>query len=234
MGETVTVYEEHEGWAWGQLARDSYVGYMPSEGLTHKVVEPTHRVAALRTYIFPQPDSKVPPVALLSLNALVSVSGGDEKFLALSRGGFIYARHALPVAERVADFVAVAKSFAGAPYLWGGRTSVGLDCSALVQLSAEAVGLAVPRDADMQAAETGSPVPWRQGTKLRRGDLVFWEGHVGIMTGPRHLLHANAFHMAVVLEPFAQAKERIKAAGYDVACVRRLPRIRRQRPAGGS
>lgn len=231
MGETVTVYEEHEGWAWGQLARDSYVGYMPSEGLAREIVEPTHRIAALRTYVFPQPDSKAPPLALLSLNALISASGGDDKFLALSGGGFIYARHALPVTERGIDFVVVAKSFVGAPYLWGGRTSVGLDCSALVQLAAEAVGLTVPRDADMQAAEIGRAVRWREGAKLRRGDLVFWEGHVGIMTSPRDLLHANAYHMAVVLEPFAHARERIKAAGYDVACVRRLPRTRR-RPAG--
>jgi len=220
FGESVTVYDESEGWAWVQIVRDSYVGYMPSEGLGRRIVPPTHRIAALRTYIFPQPDSKYPPLALLSLNALISASGMDGKFLALASGGFVYAPHVVPVGETAADFVAVAEAFLGTPYLWGGRTSVGLDCSGLVQLAAEAAGIVVPRDADMQAAEIGERV---EGTRLRRGDLVFWEGHVGIMTSGKDFLHANAHHMAVELEPFAQAKERIKAAGYDMLCVRRLP-----------
>jgi cell wall-associated NlpC family hydrolase len=220
LGESVTVYDESEGWAWVQIVRDSYVGYMPSEGLGRRIVPPTHRIAALRTYIFPQPDSKYPPLALLSLNALISASGMDGKFLALASGGFIYAPHVVPVGETAADFVAVAEAFLGTPYLWGGRTSVGLDCSGLVQLAAEAAGIVVPRDADMQAAEIGERV---ESPRLRRGDLVFWEGHVGIMTSGKDFLHANAHHMAVELEPFAQAKERIKAAGYDMLCVRRLP-----------
>jgi len=220
LGETVTVYDESEGWAWVQIARDSYVGYMPSEGLGSRIVPPTHRIAALRTYIFPQPDSKSPPLALLSLNALISASGMYGKFLALASGGFVYAPHVVPVGETAADFVAVAEAFLGTPYLWGGRTSVGLDCSGLVQLAAEAVGIVVPRDADMQAAEIGERV---ESTRLRRGDLVFWEGHVGIMTSGKDFLHANAHHMAVELEPFDQAKDRIKAAGYDMLCVRRLP-----------
>lgn len=220
LGETVTVYDESEGWAWVQIARDSYVGYVPSEGLGSRIVPPTHRIAALRTYIFPQPDSKSPPLALLSLNALISASGMYGKFLALASGGFVYAPHVVPVGETAADFVAVAEAFLGTPYLWGGRTSVGLDCSGLVQLAAEAVGIVVPRDADMQAAEIGERV---ESTRLRRGDLVFWEGHVGIMTSGKDFLHANAHHMAVELEPFDQAKDRIKAAGYDMLCVRRLP-----------
>jgi cell wall-associated NlpC family hydrolase len=223
LGETVTLYDESEGWAWVQLTRDSYVGYMPSEGLTRTVTAPTHRVAALRTYIYPEPDGKSPAVTLLSMNALVTVSGEEGKFLALAGGGYVFARHASPIGEVARDYVAVAEAFLGTPYLWGGRTSIGLDCSGLVQLAVEAAGLAVPRDADMQAAELGHPIDWREGTKLRRGDLVFWEGHVGIMTSPTDLLHANAHHMAVAVEPFSQARHRIKAAGYEVMGVRRLP-----------
>jgi cell wall-associated NlpC family hydrolase len=226
LGETVTVFDENEGWAWVQIARDGYVGYMPSEGLTRRIVTPTHRIATLRTYVFPQPDSKSPPLALLSLNALVSVVGTDGKFLALDSGGFVYASHAVPAGETAADFVAVAESFIGTPYLWGGRTSIGLDCSGLVQLAAEAAGVIVPRDADMQAAEIGD---WVGNAKLRRGDLVFWEGHVGIMTSEADFLHANAHHMAVELEPFAEARDRIKAVGYDVLCVRRLPELSKSR-----
>ena len=224
FGEAVTLYDESEGWAWVQLARDNYVGYMPSEGLVPDVVPPTHRVSVLRTYVYPEPDGKTPPLSLLSLNALVTALATDGKFLALAGGGHVFAGHAVPVGEVAPDFVAVAETFLGTPYLWGGRTSVGLDCSGLVQLALEAAGHAAPRDADMQAAELGRAIDLRRGAKLRRGDLVFWEGHVGIMTSGKDFLHANAFHMAIEVEPFAAAKRRIKAAGYEVNCVRRLPR----------
>jgi cell wall-associated NlpC family hydrolase len=224
-GETVTIFAESEGWAWVQIDRDSYVGYMPSEGLNASVIEPTHRIAALRTYLFPEPDAKAPPLALLSLNALFTAKAEEGKFLALEDGGYVFARHALPAAEAMDDPVAVAEAFLGTPYLWGGRTSVGLDCSGLVQLALEAAGFNAPRDADMQAEELGEPIDWKQRAKLRRGDLVFWDGHVGIMTSATHLLHANAFHMAVEIEPLAEARKRIiKTTGNDVIEVRRLPR----------
>jgi cell wall-associated NlpC family hydrolase len=228
-GETVTLYAEGEGWAWGQIDRDSYVGYMPSEGLSASIVAPTHRIAALRSYVYPEPDGKSPPLALLSLNALITAKAQEGRFLALEGGGYVVARHTLPAGETVDDPVAIAEAFVGTPYLWGGRTSIGLDCSGLVQLAVEAAGHRAPRDADMQAAELGEPVDWREGMELRRGDLVFWEGHVGIMTSANDLIHANAHHMAVEIEPFAQAKERIKQFGHEVIGVRRLPRIRQPR-----
>jgi len=228
MGESVTLYDESEGWAWVQLARDGYVGYAPSEGLTARLTTPTHRIAALRTYVYPEPDGKTPPLSLLSLNALVTVASKGSKFHALAGGGYVFAGHAAPIGKYATDFVAVAQAFLGTPYLWGGRTSVGLDCSGLVQLAVEAAGYAAPRDADMQAAELGRPVDLRKGGKLRRGDLVFWDGHVGIMTSGTGFLHANAFHMAVEAEPLAAARRRIKAVGYEVICVRRLPRRREQ------
>ncbi|MGH6866821.1 MAG: C40 family peptidase [Methyloceanibacter sp.] len=229
LGETVTVYDEQEGWAWVQLARDGYVGYLPSEGLSLRIVVPTHRISALRTYLFPEPDSKSPPLALLSLNAAVAVAQEEGRFFRLGDGGYVYAQHASRIGEVARDPVAVAETFAGTPYLWGGRTSIGLDCSGLVQLAAEAAGIAAPRDADMQAAELGRPVPLRERGKLRRGDLVFWEGHVGIVTSPTRFLHANAYHMAVVAEPFAEARARMRKAGFEVTCVRRLPRKRKTR-----
>lgn len=224
-GETVTVFAESEGWAWVQIDRDGYVGYMPSEGLSASIVAPTHRIAALRSYVYPEPDGKLPPLALLSLNALITAKGLEGRFLTLEGGGYVVARHALSAGEVVDDPVAVAEAFVGTPYLWGGRTSIGLDCSGLVQLAVEAAGHKAPRDADMQASELGEPIEWREGTKLRRGDLVFWEGHVGIMTSATDLLHANAHHMTVEIEPFAEARERIRQAGYEVIGVRRLPRI---------
>jgi hypothetical protein len=221
-GETVTVYDEQEGWAWVQLHNDNYVGYVPSEGLVAHIAAPTHRVSVLRTYVFPEPDSKVPPLALLSLNSRIAVAEIADRYLRLEIGGFIYGRHAMPVSDVAPDYVGVAETFLGTPYLWGGRTSVGLDCSGLVQLAAAAAGHAVPRDADMQAKEAGDPVAW-QAEALSRGDLVFWDGHVGIMTSPEEFIHANAYHMAVEREPFSEARDRIKRAGFEVTGVRRLP-----------
>jgi Bacterial dipeptidyl-peptidase Sh3 domain/NlpC/P60 family len=137
FGEALTVFEESEGWAWVQLCRDAYVGYMPSEGLTYAVITPTHRVAALRTYVYASPDIKKPPLALLSLNALLSVAGEEGRFLALNSGGFVIAEHLRKLDEPARDFVDVALGFRGTPYLWGGRTSLGVDCSGLVQLASE-------------------------------------------------------------------------------------------------
>jgi hypothetical protein len=221
LGELVTVFDESEGWAWVQLARDDHVGYMPSDGLSRIIVQPTHRIAALRTYIFPAPDPKSPPAALLSLNAAIASERSEGRFLVVD-GTYLYAAHARPFGEYAADLVEVARGFLGAPYLWGGRTSVGLDCSGLVQLACEAAGIACPRDADMQFAELGRPLDLSRET-LSRGDLVFWDGHVGLMTSTDRLLHANAYHMAVVEEPFAEARDRISASGVEIMGARRLP-----------
>jgi cell wall-associated NlpC family hydrolase len=222
FGETLTQFDESEGWAWVQLARDGYVGYMPSEGLAVAVTAPTHKISALRTYVYPSPDFKTPPLTLLSLNAFVAVAGQEGRFLALKGGGFIIAAHVRTLAEHARDFVDVALSFSGTPYLWGGRTSLGVDCSGLVQLAREAAGLPCPRDADMQAKEVGHPLELQGGAPLARGDLVFWDGHVGIMTSAQDLVHASAYHMVVVEEPLADAKARIAtASGGDVIGARR-------------
>jgi cell wall-associated NlpC family hydrolase len=222
FGETVTLYDEAEGWAWVQLVRDAYVGYMPSDGLARGILPASHKVTALRTYVYPRPDSKSPPLALLSLNARVSAAGQEGNFLALASGGFVFAGHIAAIEVNAPDYVAIAESFLGTPYLWGGRTSVGLDCSGLVQLAVEAAGLHCPRDADMQGAELGRPIDWQGAATLARGDLVFWEGHVGIMTSAFDLLHANAHHMAVAVEPLTVTRARIAALGSEVTVARRL------------
>jgi cell wall-associated NlpC family hydrolase len=179
-------------------------------------------VAVLRTYVYPSPDIKTPPLALLSLNALLSVSSEEGRLLALKSGGFVIAGHAQKLDEYARDFVDVAIGFAGTPYLWGGRTSLGVDCSGLVQIAHEAAGLACPRDTDMQASELGKPLDWRRPGTLARGDLVFWDGHVGIMTSAQDLVHASAYQMVVVEEPLAEARARIFASkGGEVVGVRR-------------
>ena len=221
-GETLVVFDEADGWAWVQLDHDGYVGYVPADELRDLGAPATHRVTVLRTYVFPEPDAKVPPVRMLSLNARVTVADKGERYARLDNGDFIYTSHLADIGERDSDYVTIAERFLGAPYHGGGRTSVGLDCSGLVQLAAAAAGHRLPRDADMQEAEAGEPLDIMAGESLRRGDLVFWEGHVGIMTSAEDFLHANAYHMAVEIEPFAQARRRIQEAGFHVTSARRL------------
>ncbi len=217
-GERVTVYERNdEGWAWGQLESDGYVGWLPSNALGPLGPPPTHRVTALRTLAFPGPSIKLPPVEALPLGARIAITRMEEPF-AVSAGGYIPAQHLAPLDTAETDFVAVARRFLGAPYLWGGKTGLGLDCSGLVQVALTACGIACPRDTYMQESAFGQPVDL---SDLRRGDLVFWRGHVGIALDRTSLLHANAFHMEVAIEPLTEAIARGEASGSEISSLRR-------------
>ncbi len=221
-GERVTVYETtEEGWCWGQLERDGYVGWLPANALIAPGPPPTHVVAALRTLAFPGPSIKLPPIAAYSLGCRLAVMRIDGA-LAVTRSGFVPARHLAPLDALAPDFVAVAERFVGVPYLWGGKTSLGIDCSGLVQVALGAAGVACPRDSDMQEGALGTPVA-PEIADLRRGDLVFWKGHVAIVRDGATLLHANAFHMAVAVEPIVEAVARIAAGGSAISAVKRLP-----------
>jgi cell wall-associated NlpC family hydrolase len=220
FGEAVTVYDEAEGWGWAQLERDQYVGYLPLVALGAPV-EPTHRIAALRTHAYPGPNIKLPPRMALSLGARVLVVRRDGDFAVTQDGLYLWARHLAELGVQEPDYVAVAERFLETPYLWGGRTSEGIDCSGLAQTALAAAGLAAPRDSDMMEAALGQSVA--ADGPLARGDLVFWKGHVGIMRDPLTLLHANGWHMRVVSESLAEAKIRIAAnGGGDVTSVKRL------------
>jgi cell wall-associated NlpC family hydrolase len=222
FGETITVFEASAGWAWGQLERDGYVGYVPADALTDNTIAPTHRVSAIGTFVYSAADIKAPPLMHLSLNAQLAVAERQELFSRLASGGFVVNRHISERGRYARDFVEIAERLIGTPYLWGGRTRIGLDCSGLVQLAMEAAGLACPRDSDMQQAELGSELLVPASLDgLQRGDLVFWRGHVGIMTDGLMMVHANAHHMAVVAEPLSVAVERIAKAGGPMTAVRR-------------
>jgi hypothetical protein len=219
FGEVFDVLELADGFAWGQAARDGYVGWVEAAALSARLLEPTHRVSALRTFAFAEPSIKSPARGPFSLNALVTVAKTEGALTFCEGAGWIAKAHLCEIGAEFADPAEVAERFLGAPYLWGGRDSLGLDCSGLVQQAYYAAGRGFPRDSDLQA-KCGEPIGRGE---LTRGDLVFWRGHVGMMLDAERLLHANAHHMAVAIEPLAEAEGRIAAkGGGEVTACRRV------------
>jgi cell wall-associated NlpC family hydrolase len=214
-----------EGWCHGTLEADGYAGWLPVNALAAPTGAATHKVAVPRALVFPGPSIKLTPIEALSLGCRLTVARSEEPFAVLASGGCIPLRHLARLDAREPDFVAVAERFLHAPYLWGGKTSLGLDCSALVQLSLMAAAVQCPRDSHVQEAALGAPLALGDQqipSDLRRGDLLFWPGHVAIARDSATLIHANAFHMAVAIEPAAEAVARIAATGSRLRSVRRL------------
>lgn len=227
-GETVDVFREAGEFGLVQCRRDGYVGWALMEALSAPVLAPTHKVAALRTYAFSAADLKSSPHFMLSLGALVTATGRQEgPWVQCDRAGWVHQSHLAPLDQFENDPAAVARRFLEAPYLWGGRESLGLDCSGLTQQAFEACGVLLPRDSDLQGVWAGTEVSGfvqicPENVTLCRGDLVFWQGHVGILTAPDMLLHANAHHMKVAEEPLLEAIERIEKSSGPVLSVRRV------------
>ncbi|MCP9229304.1 NlpC/P60 family protein [Mesorhizobium sp. LMG 17147] len=214
FGEDVLVFEDVGGWAWIQAERDGYVGYVADTVLGGRDHAATHVVSVPRTFLYPGPDLRFPVSGELSMGSSVAVTGSAETrgthYALLPSGQAVISGHLRPVAEFAPDYVAVAESFLGTPYLWGGVSGFGIDCSGLVQLAMHMAGRQVLRDTDMQAATVGEPLdPGPDFAGLRRGDLVFWKGHVAIMTDPETMIHANGHTMLVSREGLREAVARI-------------------------
>ena len=214
FGEAIRIFDDMEGFGWGQLQTDGYVGHVPMNSLMPGTLEATHIVSAPRTFLYPGPDMKFPVTMHLSMGSRLVVTGEAEtrgtKYFRLESGECIVAAHARPVAEKASDPIAVAARLLETPYLWGGRSAFGIDCSGLVQLSHAMCGISLPRDSDMLASGAGRQIgEGNVHEPLKRGDLVFWKGHVAMLEDAKTLLHASGHVMQVVREPLNMAIERI-------------------------
>ncbi len=210
-GETLRVLDRADGWAWVKADFDGYVGYLPESALREAAPDATNVVAVPRTFAYSGADLRTPIAFALSLGSRLTVIGETEtrgtRYLTLDGGQHVVAAHCAAAGRPIGDdYVSIAARLLETPYLWGGRSGFGIDCSGLVQLAMLMTGRSVPRDSDMQAAGLGSPI---DRADLRRGDLVFWKGHVAIMEDEETILHANGNTMNVAREGLSAAIERI-------------------------
>ncbi len=222
MGERVTIYEDKDGWAWGQLGGDDYVGYLPSDTLDDVGPSPTHKVGVLRTFLYTEPDLKSRVQGAVSLGAVVSATGTQAEFTSIAGSGWAFTDHLLPIDYAEPDYLTTGVRFIGTPYLWGGKTSLGLDCSGLVQVALQFAGIDCPRDSDMQATALGEEVE-QNPSAVQRGDLVFFPGHVGMMLDEQTILHANAWDMMVSPHPLRYVIAEIaKKEKQPISAIKRL------------
>lgn len=222
-GEIIEIYEVKYGFAWGQLVDDDYVGYIDANALNQDIIAPTHKVCAARTPILSMPKVQGNVLGIMPMNAKILPTAIRENGFVWCEGfGFIYEKHLCPIDEYFEDPVEVAQKFIGAPYVWGGKSALGIDCSGLVEISFAACNIELPRDARLQELR-GQKIAFDDSLAgLKRGDLVFWAGHVAIMIDETNIIHANAHHMMVSIEPLRDAKARSDNSGVPIRTITRV------------
>jgi cell wall-associated NlpC family hydrolase len=216
LGDGFTVVDRHDGMAFGQSTKDGHCGYL-SEAALGAVEAATHWVAAPGTHLYPEPRIQAREIGALPMGARVTVEGQNGSFSQTTLG-FVPTPHLRKLGDWHKDPVAVAQTFLGTPYLWGGNTRAGIDCSGLAQIAYRACGHDLPSDSDLQM---GAGKPVSEKAALKRGDLIFWKGHVALAMNADHIIHATAAFMAVVVEPLRSAVARIKDQGAGPVLARR-------------
>ncbi len=220
LGEGFDVLEDRDGWCFGTLARDGYAGWVRSADLGPPC-DANHAVAVRGSHLYPAPDIKAPPIAALSFGSRFRIVSESARFMETEDGAFIPKPHLRSLERPFSDPVTIAQIFFGTPYLWGGNSGTGIDCSGLVQAALLAAGIPCPGDSDLQESALGTALD--PADPPRRGDLYFWKGHVAIAVDSDTLIHANAHHMAVAYEGIDTAIARIAAQdGGPVTARRRL------------
>ena len=219
-GEECDVFETKNGWSWIQSRRDNYVGYTPTINLTRKIYKPNSKVISLRTVIYTKPDIKSVTKGYLSFNSLVEVIKIKGKYSLIKNLGWCPSLDLVKIKSSKFNHIDLSKQYLDTPYLWGGRDSMGIDCSGLIQNLHQINNRPFPRDTDMQEIFVTNEVKYEKD--LKAGDLVFWKGHVAMMIDNSNIIHANAFHMKTAIEPLSTAKKRILKSNGKIKKLGRL------------
>ena len=219
-GEECDVFETKNGWSWIQSRRDNYVGYTPTINLTRKIYKPNSKVISLRTVIYTKPDIKSVTKGYLSFNSLVEVIKIKGKYSLIKNLGWCPSLDLAKIKSSKFNHIDLSKQYLDTPYLWGGRDSMGIDCSGLVQNLHQINNRPFPRDTDMQEIFVTNEVKYEKD--LKAGDLVFWKGHVAMMIDNSNIIHANAFHMKTAIESLSTAKKRILKSNGKIKKLGRL------------